>query len=437
MPASWSKQELAGIEWLRSFRQRHPPLTLRCPERCSLARATSFIRSNVGQFFDNLYNILQRDPRFADGTRIFNLDETSTTTVQKPQRVLAPKSIRCLSKVTSGEKGTLVTTCCIVSASGQSLPPALIFPRVYFKPHMLNGAPPGSLGLATSSGWMNSDLFSEVMLHFVKHSSFSKENLSILIMDNHESHLTIRAIEIAKENGVNILTLPPHTTQKTQPLDVGIMKPFKEYYNASIDSWMLRKPGIPVTIYELASFIGIAYQKAMTPSTITNAFRKTGIFPFDRNIFSEVDFMPSSVTDRPDPGDRNLYILDQEVENGNPDDRDDIEENTNSSQRDMSKEKATISNQPDGIEKNLNIESPIPSTLYQQNNENIFISPKEFQPPLRAAARKNTRKRRKAGRSLIATDTPEKNLLEMEQQGKRRIVPKKTKRVLMESSSSS
>ncbi|XP_050303079.1 uncharacterized protein LOC126740901 [Anthonomus grandis grandis] len=103
----------------------------------------------------------------------------------------------------------------------------------------------------------------------------------------------------------------------------------------------------------------------------------------------------------------------------------------------MSKEKATISNQTDGIEKNLNIESPIPSTSYQQNNENIFISPKEFQPPLRAAARKNTRKRRKAGRSLIATDTPEKDLLEMEQQGKRRIVPKKTKRVLMESSSSS
>jgi len=51
---------------------------------------------------------------------------------------------------------------------------------------MLNGAPPGSLGLAKSSGWMNTDLFSEEMIHFVKHSSSSKNNPTILIMDNHE-----------------------------------------------------------------------------------------------------------------------------------------------------------------------------------------------------------------------------------------------------------
>lgn len=38
-----------------------------------------------------------------------------------------------------------------------------------------------------------------------------------------------------------------------------------------------------------------------------------------------------------------------------------------------------------------------------------FISPKEFRPPLKAQPRKNVRKNRKRGRSLIATDTPVKN----------------------------
>lgn len=38
----------------------------------------------------------------------------------------------------------------------------------------------------------------------------------------------------------------------------------------------------------------------MTPVNIRKSFMKTGIYPFDRHIFSEVDFMPSSVTDRPE-----------------------------------------------------------------------------------------------------------------------------------------
>ncbi|KAK4871440.1 hypothetical protein RN001_016455 [Aquatica leii] len=35
----------------------------------------------------------------------------------------------------------------------------MVFPMKNFKHHMLNGAPPGTLGLATPSGWMNGELF--------------------------------------------------------------------------------------------------------------------------------------------------------------------------------------------------------------------------------------------------------------------------------------
>lgn len=86
---------------------------------------------------------MQRDPRFADGTQIFNLDETFYYDCAKTSKSFGSQRYK-ISKVTSGEKGTLVTTCCIISASGQSLPPVLVFPRVHFKTHMLNGTPPGS-----------------------------------------------------------------------------------------------------------------------------------------------------------------------------------------------------------------------------------------------------------------------------------------------------
>lgn len=133
---------MAGIDWLYGFKKRHPEIRLRKPEACSLSRATSLNRHNVQTFSDNLFDILQRYPSFGDGVRVFSLDETGTNTVQKPKKVFASKSSRQLNKVTSAERGTLVTTCCMVSAIGSALPPAMVFKRKKCKTHMLTGAPP-------------------------------------------------------------------------------------------------------------------------------------------------------------------------------------------------------------------------------------------------------------------------------------------------------
>lgn len=41
-PASWDKNETAGVEWFRGFIDRHPELSVRCAQATSLARATSY-----------------------------------------------------------------------------------------------------------------------------------------------------------------------------------------------------------------------------------------------------------------------------------------------------------------------------------------------------------------------------------------------------------
>ncbi|XP_072379681.1 uncharacterized protein [Diabrotica undecimpunctata] len=171
-----------------------------------------------------------------DVTRVYNLDKTATVTVQKSSKVLAEKGVNQVNKVTNVEKGVLVTICAIVSAAGNHLRPAIVFPRVHFREHMIAGAPAGTLGLASPSGWMNSELFLKVMEHFILHTSSSKQNPSLLLYDNHESHLSIQVINLAKENGVTIVTYPPNSTNKLQPLDVGIFKSFSLAYNAAIDS---------------------------------------------------------------------------------------------------------------------------------------------------------------------------------------------------------
>lgn len=299
VPDTWNKNKMAGIEWMRSFMKRNSGfVSLRKPESCSFSRATSFNKHNVSFFFKNLQNVMKRCPSFADGSRIFNLDETGVTTVQSPTRVIAQKGVKRLNQITSGERGVLVTVCCVINAYGNKLPPTFIFPRVNFKSHMQHGAPPGSLGLACQSGWMNSDLFIETLNHFIKHTNSSKDTPSLLIMDNHESHVSLNSLSVAKDNGVTILTLPPHCSNRLQPLDVSVYGPFKSYYNSAVDSWLQRNSGKAIDIYHVAECVNIAFEKSMTPANITAGFKATGIFPFDENIFTDDDFAVSAVTDR-------------------------------------------------------------------------------------------------------------------------------------------
>ncbi|CAH2108862.1 unnamed protein product [Euphydryas editha] len=434
MPQSWISNKMAGIDWLKSFRKRHNGLSLRKPETCSLARATAFNKDTVNVFFDNLQEVYNRHSSFADGTRVYNMDETATTTVQKPQKVIGPKG-KNIGKITSGEKGTLVTTCCFISASGQALPPVLIFPRKNYKDHMLKGSPPGSLGLATSSGWMNSDLFVTTMKHFIKHTSSSMENPSLLIMDNHESHLSIEALDLAKENGVTILTLHPHTSAKLQPLDVGIYSPFKSYYNAAMESWLLKNPGKPVTIYDIAELIGIAFTRAMTPTNIINSFKKTGIYPFDRDIFTEEDFLPSTVTDRPNPNtiqnplDVSLQDI-RDIERNSPS----VLETETLPGAEPEREQDPLETQyvsPKALIVTKQLQQPIKPQCSKSKDVLVlpgaFVSPSQFRQPLKALPRANKRKR-KPGRSLIATDTPEKENIRIQRlEVKKKKLPKKNK----------
>ena len=165
----------------------------------------------------------------------------------------------------------------------------------------MRGAPEGSIGLANQSGWMNAEIFLDVLKHFVKFALPTADHKVLLIMDNHESHLSLQSLEYAKENHVCMMTLPPHTSHKTQPLERSVFGPMKTYFNTAANSWMLSNPGQAITIYEMASLIRQAWEKSFTPTNIMSGFRVTGIWPYDRHVYGDDIFLPSVVTDRDVP----------------------------------------------------------------------------------------------------------------------------------------
>ena len=238
-PDAWDKSGEAGVDWFYGLMKRNPNLSIRMPEATTIARATAFNHYNVDMFFDQYESIITRPNFKLKPHRIWNLDETGVKTVQGTSKIRSEKGLKQVPQITWDEGRVLVTMCCCVSAIGAALPPAYIFPRVNFRDHMLTGAPNGSLGLATPSGWMNSELFPIVLKHFIKHMNVSKDNPAIIVMDNHESHVTLETIDLARENGLVILSFPPRCSHRMQPLDVSVYGPFKRYYNVACTDWIL------------------------------------------------------------------------------------------------------------------------------------------------------------------------------------------------------
>ncbi|KAJ8263884.1 hypothetical protein GJAV_G00142520 [Gymnothorax javanicus] len=64
---------------------------------------------------------------------------------------------------------------------------------------------------------------------------------------------------------------------------------------------MRMNPGRTLTIYNIPSLVAKALPQAATPSSISSGFECTGIWPLNPDIFSEADFAPAFVTDRPAP----------------------------------------------------------------------------------------------------------------------------------------
>lgn len=92
----------------------------------------------------------------------------------------------------------------------------------------MKGAPPGSIHANHPSGWVQTNLFTKWFKHFLATVKPSESSPVLLILDGHTSHTrNIEIIELARNNHVHILSIPPHSSHKIQPLDKTFMGPLK------------------------------------------------------------------------------------------------------------------------------------------------------------------------------------------------------------------
>ena len=63
-----------------------------------------------------------------------------------------------------------------------------------------------------------------------------KKTHRLLIIDGHDSHVTVEAIQFCVSHDIVLVCLPPYATHLLQPLDVGVFLPLSTYYSGLLEA---------------------------------------------------------------------------------------------------------------------------------------------------------------------------------------------------------
>ena len=120
------------------------------------------------------------------------------------------------------------------------------------------------------------------MDHFIQQleelEDLSPTNRNLIILDDHKSHISLEVIKKAKAHGVDMISLPSHTSHALQPLDVACFKPFKTTFKAYRNKWTVQNNGEKVENQTLAHWVDLSLKKVLSTSNIKAGFRATGIW---------------------------------------------------------------------------------------------------------------------------------------------------------------
>jgi hypothetical protein len=112
-------------------------------------------------------------------------------------------------------------------------------------------------------------------------------------------HTMYLFLNLMKENGIEVVCLPPHTTHVMQPADKALFKAAKSHWEEAGRKFVRESGGRRLTKSEFFFQVFTPVWKTCTTVEICqNGFRATGLFPCNRNAIPEVAFAPSLTTDR-------------------------------------------------------------------------------------------------------------------------------------------
>lgn len=286
------KVEPPGDEWYYDFMKRNDMIHI-LDKPIEKERAENATVGNIKNWFERFS--LEIPWKDVDEHMVGNLDETVLAT--------NARSIVCVKRGTREaetidfESKDHITILHTVVNGGATMKPLFIYQLKQLPTYFDDLVKTGKIMVSgQKKGWINDVSFQEYMMEFVKWVGEYRKTLGlpsdakfVLFGDSHQTRKDADLMLHLKNNNIIFVTFPSHTTHILQPLDVGVFGVFKQLLRkqkrrlATVEfKWKGTEPSEAGKARVIDTLAAIeALHQASTPLTINNAFRRTGLVPFD------------------------------------------------------------------------------------------------------------------------------------------------------------
>lgn len=279
--------ETLGKRWMQPFIQRHPSIATLVGKPQETVRIHEATEENVRGWFERLakfksrYNIQDEN--------IWNFDEHGMGLgVCSDQYVIGKakdemtKKRRKNTKISVSQDRKWVSIIECISAAGSSIEPVIIFKGKSIQLDWMPKPIPMFKYTSTENAWTNNDVgvwwLNEV---FIPQTRLRGSAYRLLICDNHESHISTQFELDCKRQRIVLLTLPPHTSDVLQPLDLRMFSPLKTKYRDKLYGLQQMSDTATTKKKEFLNLYREARQETMNKRNIHACWKKAGIVPWD------------------------------------------------------------------------------------------------------------------------------------------------------------
>ena len=300
-----------SAKFMRGLFKRHPLLRMRNAEYVDRGRINMATKDTINQYFDLLkdslikFGIAEADsngniiPESYKEERVYLADEKGWGVKSKPKRVIGKRGAShvYLRKPSDESHKTLMLGVC---GNGDVLKPLIILEKSF--PLISEGEgehlPDEVLLSKTEKGSMEQELFVEWLgKSVIPHKQqVNPDKVSVLIVDNHGSRFSTAAIDLCKENKLEMVTYPGHLTHILQGPDVVLNKPISTIVDNMVHNKPLLSGNSDLTRVAFCAIVAHAVSEVCTEAKVKKAFQATGVIPFNPDVIDLSKF-PTSLAD--------------------------------------------------------------------------------------------------------------------------------------------
>ena len=143
--------------WCDRFLKRHPNLSFRSSDSTAGVQMDALSKKNLESYFELLKSVYDKYDFYCHPEAIY-MDETGVPLEPCPPKVVARRGQKKVQYRTSGTKAQITVIGC-GSATGQVLPPFIIFAAKQLNPFWMSDEVSGSRYAVSNKGWIDQDLF--------------------------------------------------------------------------------------------------------------------------------------------------------------------------------------------------------------------------------------------------------------------------------------